>query len=371
MLIWWNNKLHSSFNKYLTQEEKYMPAYKDKERNTWYVKFNVTDHTGKRYQKLKRGFATKREALDYERNFNPPKGENITFAQLYEIYMDDISNRLKHSTLQSKIHIFKNHLLPYFGNRKIFDITPNDIRTWQNSYLDKGYAPTYLSTIHNHLSSILHFAVRFHNLPSNPCIMAGNMGSTSADEMQYWTYEEFQKFIAVFSDKPKAKLAFNILYWTGMREGELLALTYNDLDYTAKEININKTYYRYKQQDYVTSPKTPKSVRRVPIPDFLCSDIQAYISETNPDALSDRVFCNTRDFLSYELRRGCRQAGVKQIRIHDFRHSHVSLLINMGFTPVIIAQRVGHTNASTTLDVYSHMFPHQQDDLVAALEKLK
>lgn len=350
-----------------------MPAYKDKTRNTWYVKFYVTDYEGKRHQKFKRGFTTKHAALAYERSFTVPDGPDITFRQLYTLYMDDASKRLKQSTLQSKTHIFKNHILPYFGNRKIFDITPADIRRWQNTYLDKGYAKTYLNTIHNNLSSIMAYAERFYHLPSNPCAHAGGMGATSANEMDYWTRDEFQQFILAFADdaKAEARLAFNILYWAGVREGELLALTYEDIDFSSREIRINKTYHRYKRQDYITPPKTPKSNRKVPIPQFLCDDIQAYMDTVQPTSPSKRIFDHTKDFLSYQLRYGCRESGVKRIRIHDIRHSHVSLLINLGFSPVVIAQRVGHNTVSTTLNIYSHMFPHQQDALVAALENLK
>lgn len=350
-----------------------MPAYKDQKRNTWYVKFYITDYEGKRRQKLKRGFATKRAALAYERSYTIPKGPDITFHQLYTLYMDDAAKRLKHSTLQSKTHIFKNHILPYFGNRRIFDISPADIRSWQNRYLDKDYSRTYLNAIHNQLASIMRYAERFCSLPSNPCTRAGGMGSANADEMECWTRDEFQQFILAFADDEKAKprLAFNILYWSGLREGELLALTYEDIDFARHEIRVNKTYHRYKKIDYITPPKTPKSNRKVPVPKFLCDDIQAYMDTVQPASLSERIFPNTKDFLCYQIRYGCEKSGVKKIRIHDIRHSHVSLLIHLGFSPVVIAQRVGHNAVSTTLDIYSHMFPHQQDALVAALEELK
>lgn len=348
-----------------------MPAYKDKARNTWYTKFYITGIDGKKHQKLKRGFATKHDALAYERTFQAAQGPDMTFQQLYTLYMEDSCKRLKDSTLQSKRHIFKNHILPYFSHRHLHDITPADIRNWQNSYLGKDYSNTYLKSLNNQLISIMRYAERFYCLSPNPCTIAGNMGSSQAREMDYWTREEFRQFISALENRPKACLAFNILYWTGVREGELLALTYEDILFTTKEISITKTYYRYKGEDIVTTPKTPKSIRKVPIPDFLCENIQSYMELTKPKKKSDRIFPHTKSFLIYELKYGCKASGVKQIRIHDIRHSHVSLLINLGFTPVVIAQRVGHNNVSTTLNTYSHMFPHQQQALVEALEQLK
>ena len=145
-----------------------------------------------------------------------------------------------------------------------------------------------------------------------------------------------------------------------MREGELLALTAADIDLVAKQIDINKTYQRLNGQDIITPPKTKKSKRKVPIPDFLCQELQSYMDTRYMLSPNERLFPATKHFLSHEMERGSKKTGVKRIRIHDIRHSHASLLINQGCDALILADRLGHEKVSTTLNTYSHLFPHKQ-----------
>lgn len=155
-----------------------------------------------------------------------------------------------------------------------------------------------------------------------------------------------------------------------MHEGELLALTAADIDLVAKQIDINKTYQRLHGEDIITTPKTRKSKRKVPIPDFLCKELQEYMDSRYMLVPNERLFPITKSFLSHEMERGCKNTGVKRIRIHDIRHSHASLLINQGCDALILADRLGHEKVSTTLNTYSHLFPHKQQELVDNLEQL-
>ena len=155
-----------------------------------------------------------------------------------------------------------------------------------------------------------------------------------------------------------------------MREGELLALTAADIDLVAKQIDISKTYQRLHREDIITTPKTRKSKRKIPIPDFLCQELQEYMDSRYMLAPNERLFPITKSFLSHEMERGCKKTGVKRIRIHDIRHSHASLLINQGCDALILADRLGHEKVSTTLNTYSHLFPHKQQELVSNLEQL-
>ncbi len=233
-----------------------------------------------------------------------------------------------------------------------------------------GYSKTYLKTINNQLSCIINYAKRFYDLNTNPCGQAGSMGQAKAEEMDYWTYDEYIAFREGIKDKPLAYICFQVLYWTGMREGELLALTAADIDLVAKQIDINKTYQRLNGQDIITPPKTKKSKRKVPIPDFLCQELQSYMDTRYMLSPNERLFPTTKHFLSHEMERGSKKTGVKRIRIHDIRHSHASLLINQGCDALILADRLGHEKVSTTLNTYSHLFPHKQQELVTNLEQL-
>ena len=142
------------------------------------------------------------------------------------------------------------------------------------------------------------------------------------------------------------------------------------LGFVAKQIDINKTYQRLHGEDVFTTPKTRKSKRKVPIPDFLCRELQKYMDSRYMLDPGERLFPVTKSYLSHEMDRGCKNTGVKRIRIHDIRHSHASLLINQGCDALILADKLGHEKVSTTLNTYSHPFPHKQQELVSNLEQL-
>ena len=203
------------------------------------------------------------------------------------------------------------------------------MRQWQNSltsYRDengKPYAQTYLKCINNQLTAIFNYAVKYYGLKENPCHKAGSMGKKHADEMLFWTRQEFQTFIEVMKDRPASYTVFMTLYFTGIREGELLALTPSDIDFEKKTLTVNKSYQRLGREDVITTPKTPKSNRTLPIPDGLCNCLQEYMSHCYGLQKDDRLFPYTKSFLYHEMEYGCKASGVKRIRVHDIRHPYV------------------------------------------------
>lgn len=205
-----------------------MAAYKDEQRGTWYVSFHYYDWTGKNCRKVKRGFKTKREATEWEHHFRMKEAADLdmTFGEFVQAYTRDMKPKLKHNTWLTKEHILRTKLLPYFENKKMCDIRAKDIIQWQNeqiSYRDekgKPYAPTYLKTLQSELSALFNHAVRFYELKSNPVVKAGPLGKGKAEEMLFWTKEEYLKFIEAVKDKPYSYQAFQILYWCGLRVGD-------------------------------------------------------------------------------------------------------------------------------------------------------
>lgn len=252
----------------------------------------------------------------------------------------------------------------------IESIKPQTIRRWQNELIRKGYKQTYLKTIHNQLSAIFNYAVRYYGLHTNPARDCGSMGSKNADTMQFWTVEEFNAFDNAISDKLPSHILFNLLFWTGMRSGEALALTLKDFDFVNNRIEINKNYARQNGQDIIMQPKTTKSKRTIDMPEFLSDMIQNYTSHIYGLKKNDRIFPYTKYYLQHEMIRGSSKAGVKKIRVHDLRHSHASLLINMNVSVLLISERLGHENIETTLQTYSHLYPTRMKDTMNELEKL-
>ena len=350
-----------------------MAVYKE-EKGTWRVIYRYTDWTGERKQTQKRGFATKRDAQAWEREqLNKANSDlDMSFKSFVEHYTEDMKSRLKENTWHTKEHIIRTKLLPYFGGLKMCKITPQQIIKWQNELINfkdergEPYSPVYLKTVQNQLSAIFNHAVRYYNLKENPCVKAGSMGKKKNREMLFWTKDEYLKFADVIMDKPLSFYAFEMLYWCGIREGELLALTPADFGFDRLTVTISKSYQRLGGQDLITTPKTEKSNRTITMPEFLADEMRDYISTLYKIGDGDRIFPITKSYLQKEMERGSKAAGVKRIRIHDLRHSHVSLLIDMGFSATAIADRVGHESIDITYN-YAHLFPTKQAEMAARL----
>ena len=352
-----------------------MAAFKNKTNGTWYVQFRYTDWKGERQQKLKRGFATKKEAQAWEREFLMQKQAdvNMTFESFAQLYEKDMKPKLKLNTWLTKESIIQKKILPYFGKRKLSEITAKDVMDWQNAIRGltdakgKPYSPTYLKTVHNQLSALFNHAVRYYGLQVNPAAKAGNMGVEERREMLFWTKDEYLKFADAMMDKPLSYYAFEMLYWCGIREGELLALTPTDFDFEAGTVSISKSYQRLKGKDVITTPKTKKSNRVIKMPKFLCGEMEDYLKMFYSTGANERIFPVSKHYLHHEMDRGAKAAGVKRIRIHDLRHSHISLLIDMGFTALAIADRVGHESIDITYR-YAHLFPTRQTEMADKLD---
>ena len=352
-----------------------MSVYKDEKNGTWRCIYRYTNWKGERKQTQKRGFRTKREAQAWEREELLKQGAKLdmTFESFYDIYSNNKKARVKESTWEIKGNLVRTKILPYFGQRKIAEITPKDVIAWQNemmAYRDekgKPYSVDYLKTIQAQLTAIFNHAVNYYNLPCNPARQAGSMGKEIPKEMKFWAKEQYLKFAEAMMDKPRSYYAFEMLYWTGIREGELLALTPADFDFEKQTVRINKTYHRMKKQDIITSPKTAKSNRIVVMPEFLCEEMQDYFQMYYSLAPDQRIFPFSKSYLKHEMERGCKETGVPIIRIHDLRHSHVSLLIHMGFTALAIGNRVGHEAEKITYR-YAHLFPTVQTEMANKLD---
>lgn len=351
-----------------------MPAYKGKD-GTWFVVMRSRNWSGESRQTTKRGFRTKKEALEYESicKMKDKSSLDLPFSAFVELYRKDKGMRIRENTWNMKNSIIDDKLMPFFGRIPINSITPRDVMNWQNKMIEyrdengKPYSPTYLKTMHNQLSAILNHAVRYYDLHSNPAAKVGNMGKGKSQEMLFWTKEEYLKFSEAVMDKPLVYYSFEMLYWCGIRVGELLALTRKDIDLDRKTLSVTKSFQRINRRDVITPPKTEKSVRTIVMPDFLCEELREFIDSIYGIRDSDRLFPVSKSWLHREIVRGCKATGVKQIRVHDLRHSHVSLLINMGFSAVAIGSRVGHESVDITYR-YAHMFPTEQTNMANKLD---
>lgn len=351
-----------------------MPIYK-KKNGSFYVSFYYRDHTGKLLRKKKEGFKKRKDAQLFMETFLLKTEGNVdmSFETLVELYLEDSKARVKPTTFEYKKYVITLKILPFFEKMRLLDIEPIHIRRWQNELItnDKNFSPTYLKTINNQLNAVLNYAVKYYKLPSNPARLCGAIGKKHADKMEFWTRDEFFRFREKVKDKEMSEVIFDLFFYTGIREGELLALTLEDFDFKNKKVSINKSYSRIKGKDLIQSPKTPKSKRMITIPKFLSEKVEEFAERRYDYRKDERFFPITKYYLHHEMNRGSKLSGVKRIRIHDLRHSHVALLIEMNVPILLISERLGHDNPETTLRIYGHLYPNKHEEIADKLNILE
>lgn len=351
-----------------------MPAYKDEARGTWYCRFRYVDYTGQKHETTKRGFKTKKAALQYEQHFKQKvSAHDITWSALCDAYLQDRKANQKPNSYASTEKNINIHVRPAFGNRLVESITKLDVRRWHNDLKGKSaydgkqgarpYAASTINLISSKLVAVFQYAVKYYDLKSNPARIAIDELKTAKTTHEIWSVEEFNQFLAAVDDK-KLQLCYLLLFYSGMRMGELLALAADDFDFEANSIRINKNYVHINHT--VSTPKTAHSVRTILMPPTIMAEAHDYLSQLMEKP--ERVFAYHPSFLRKRMTKFAALAGVKRIRPHDLRHSHASLLIHNRVPITTISQRLGHSNPSITLAVYSHMYNESAESVAALLE---
>jgi integrase len=359
-----------------------MSVYQDKKRNTWYFRIRKKNIHGDTKEITRRGFATKSEAKSEEAKELLREVEPTRFIKLdllYKSYYNYSKSRLKERTLNIINNRVNTHILPHFKDKLIDKITTNDILKWQELLNSKNYSYEYKSVLYTTFSTIINHAIKYHSLQKNVLKIVGNFKNHSdiKKEMQFFTKEEFDEFIQYENDIVY-KTFFITLYYTGLRLGEALALTWKD--YYNESLDIKKSLSnKVKDKPYIiTTPKTKSSIRSVLLPkcDIMYLDkLKKHYS--NFDGFNDTwfIFGGVRPLSETSIRRhkidACKKTkSKKEIRIHDFRHSHASLLISLGADILYISKRLGHSDIAETLNTYSHLYPSKQKEIIDLLDKI-
>ena len=350
-----------------------MPAYKEEKNNTWYCQFYYADWQGNKRKKKKRGFRTKKEALEWENQFKifVAADMDMLLSDFVSVYFTDKKGDLKERTIKNKRYMIDKYIVPFFGKKAMNAITPADIIQWQNTIRAMNYKPTYLRMIQNQMTALFTHACSVYRLSDNPCKKVKKMGKADADKVSFWTKREYDTFISTIEEGSRYYVLFEILFWTGCREGELLALTKSDIDFSANKIDITKTYYRTEGRDIIAPPKTEQSVRTIDIPLFLTNEIREYTDRLYGLPDDARIFPIVAEAVQHKMKRQIEKAGIKKIRVHDLRHSHVAYLIHQGVQPLIIKERLGHRDIKVTLNTYGHLYPSQQRAVADMLNQQK
>lgn len=332
-----------------------------------------TDIYGNTKQYTSKGYDTKKEAEIEEAKFrikaqeNKISSSNITFKQVFEEYIEYRKKDIKPQSIKKVENQYK--VFEPINNVKVNDFSIQTYKQLQLYIEQKKYSVEYINKVLGLLRRLIKFSNKYHNTKDYMINYIENYKKVNErkKEMQFFTYDEFQKFISVV-DEFNYKTFYETLYYLGLRQGEATALTWKDINFTKKEVSINKTLTtKLKGQLYtVSSPKTVNSNRVLPIPLKLLESYQKLKEQAKKKKYFSEdwfVFGDELPFrettIQVKKNKYCKLAGVKQIRIHDFRHSCASFLINNGASIVLVSKYLGHSKISVTLDTYTHLYKNE------------
>lgn len=377
-----------------------MAIRKDKNGSGWIVDISngFDPITLKQRRIIRKGYKTKKEATEAENYLRSVElkeryfGAKISVSMLYELLKEeDIINHRKVSYINTQENNYNRHIKDYFSNvDNVGKLTYEDIYQFrehlrqkeaQNS--DKPLSTNTINKIMILLKKIFDVGLRNGYYNTNPAKLLKKL-PVEKTRMQFWTVTEFQHFLTLFEvEEYNIKLLFTVLFFTGLRLGEALALTWKDIDFSYNTIHVTKSIYVNKGISHISTTKTKAGTRRIVINRKLSNQLSTWqrqqselLHKYTEDPQSLQVFQNspimiTKNNIEKQYKRILeRDETLKKIRIHDFRHSHASLLINQGKDYLVVKERLGHASITTTIDSYSHLYPSKQKDLADKLDDL-
>ena len=391
-----------------------MPVYKNEKNNSYYIRIYVKDENGKTIQIKKRNkewigregkILAQQEEIRIKNGFsktnkNPNTNEsktetpNITINTLIELYKKEHEKYNKESTLYGVVSIIKNQIAPYLGECDVFSLTVDDINNWKTNLDSKKYSLRYKKDVYKKLVAIIEIAIKSFGLTSNVARISGTFKTekdekekiiSSKGKLKYMPLDDFKRFIS-FVDKDDFFVYFNLLYFTGMRRGEVQALTWNDIDFTNNRIIVNKTLSvkSFEQKWKITSTKNLKN-RTIGIDNNLKNILFEYFQKKKKDPTFSHnhfVLGNDQPIKQHKIddnkEKYFKRSGISPITNHEFRHSHVSLMINeylkTGQTDttkffIMMSNRLGHT-IKVMQETYLHLFPDVQTPIVDLINNL-
>lgn len=366
-----------------------MAVYKSKnptkDGRQYFFRIKYKDIRGITHDYTSQKYKTQKEAVNEEALYRIKVGErkvnnsSITIGQVYEEYLVIHSTQIKKQSV-SRIKDKYKHLSPY-SSLAINKLDINNIAKIRNNLLENNFLGyNRKNEILELLKRLIRFSNKYYNtsIESLKYIEYFKDKNAKSKEMDFFTYEEYKKFDSVI-DKHIWHTFFEILYFMGLRQGECQALNWNDIDFKNKKLNISKTLTsKIKGENWsISSPKTKNSIRILPLPNVIAEDLKTMYNDVSK--LKDFentwfVFGNSLPFkennIANHKNKYCEIAGIKQIRIHDFRHSCASFLINQGATITLVSKYLGHSKVSITLDIYSHFYKSELDNIVERINNL-
>ena len=297
--------------------------------------------------------------------------EEVTLSEFFfAVVAKDLSPRVRVTTWAGYEKAYNSRIAPILGYQRLADISPLDIRSWQSGLISQGYSESYQIQLNSLLSRTFDLAVRFYDLPENPCVLAGRIGRTGQSQRaDIWTLNEFWKVYDHIPD-PSIRTQVAFIFWTGLRKGELYGLKWEDFDRSRGEIRIVRSYQRHDGRGLLLPPKTARGKRIISLPLHQCEALEMHYRNQNCPSPNEHIFKWTKRKLEDGIAEACARSGVKRIRVHDIRHSHASLLIRMNADIAAISQRLGHSSITMTLNVYAHTYDRADRTIANQLDSV-
>ncbi|HEM3622024.1 TPA: site-specific integrase [Streptococcus suis] len=338
--------------------------------------------TGKRIRKFKNGFKTQKEAQIWQLQIQSDFGKGalstnstMTFKKfLDDFFIPDYQSKVRQRTFDMSLSKFKR--LVYFDNMKLSSMTAPQVKKWQNAMFQEGLSNNYIRSVHQILQQVLDLAVKLGMLPNNVAKVVGNV-KKDRPKVDFWTVEEFQKFISTFDKSNIYDLLYFTTFWfffmTGVRTSELQAIEWSKVNWDTGSVLIDCSMYYKNQKDwYITDTKSISGIRLIYLDDDtlkILKDWQKVQSEIGSHrfifSLTDSPL--VKSTLKRVLQVHSDYADVKSIRIHDLRHSHASFMLSLGMNDLEMQNRLGHADIKTTLGTYSHLRPNAMKEVANRL----
>lgn len=338
--------------------------------------------TGKRVRKFKNGFKTQREAQIWQLQVQSDFGKgalssnsSMTFKKFLDDYfIPDYQSQVRQRTFDMTRSKFRR--LTYFENMKLSDILAPHVKQWQNAMFIEGLSNNYIRSVHQILQQVFDLAVRLGMLSSNVAKQVGNV-KKDRPKVDFWTVEEFQKFIGTFDKSNIYDLLYFTTFWfffmTGVRTSELQAIEWSKVNWDTGSVLIDCSMYYKNQKDWsITATKSISGVRLIYLDEDTLTYLkywqkaQAQIGECQfVFSLADTPL--VKSTLKRVLSIHSKFAGVKSIRIHDLRHSHASFMLSLGMNDLEMQNRLGHADIKTTLGTYSHLRPNAMKEVASRM----
>lgn len=350
-----------------------------KKRYQFQMYLGINPYTNKKSYTTKRGFKSRKEAnlaiADLKINWlndlkkEHEKKEEKTFTDIYESWLNEYRQTVKESTLMKTERLFKNHILPAFGNRMIEEITPLEIQSQMNDWHEKLVRA---NSVMNYAGMVFDYALRLQMISSNPTKVIKKpvrLRKIKEDkDLNFYDKEELKIFLQALEEceHEKTRVLFRILAFTGIRKGEAFALTWADIDAENKTMNINKAVARKETGLYIDTPKNISSIRRISLDDKTIEIINAFRYDKDEDEL---IFLSNEGGITppSKSRKWLlpvqNKTDLKKISTHGFRHTHASLLFEAGASIKDVQVRLGHSDIQTTMNIYTHVTKQAKEKL--------